>query len=95
MKLTYQFDYGKQRTYRIRDAVERVLDGDTHDSGMVEGAKRTAEQTAEMLGRVVEMLYENGHLTGNQILELLPCYHVADPANPFHKDGASAAKRGA
>lgn len=77
MKLKKLFDYNtKPHTYTVAEAVAHSLE--PYDGGELEGMRRKTDNCAQMLGQLVDMLYENKHLTKSQILQLVSNYEEVD-----------------
>lgn len=61
----------------IFDAVQAVLHH-TYADGYIEQAHEVASNCAEMIGKLVQALHDNGRITDEQVLVLLPD-HERDP----------------
>ena len=68
MKLKENASWGDKRVFSITDAVSRECDGSDYGQGAVEDAKRTADKTAELLGRLITTLHERGRITDDDLL---------------------------
>lgn len=69
----------KDHKYDLSDAVIAEMSSDGGREGRIESMAAELDQSQRMVGRIVEMLYENGALTREQIESLLPSFTVEDP----------------
>jgi len=59
----YKEQYGHHPGRHLRFAVAEALDGEDYDRGALEEAQATADNCAEAIGRLVEILHGRGILT--------------------------------
>lgn len=74
MKLKSRYAYNPteaMRRYDLAGAIEMTVASGLERDGVAERAAAHAEACAEMLGRVVQMLHENGALTDANVLSLV------------------------
>lgn len=72
MKIIQKLWNGNSREISIAQMIELSCAKNYGTDGVAERAQEAANKAVEMLGRVVEMLHENGALTDGNIRELLP-----------------------
>lgn len=72
MKLKQKFREGSE--YSIPQAVEKTCSADLDYPGAVEIAAATANNTAAMLGRLIEALHAGGALTDDAVLSVIDAY---------------------
>ena len=69
MTTKWKLPWGRQGALSTANAGARELISDS--DGAVESARRTAENTAEALARLVEVLHERGKLTDAEVQHIL------------------------
>jgi hypothetical protein len=69
--------YKCSRPVDLSTAVERECDGHDYERGALEAAQYTASNTAEFLGKLVEMLHEKHVLSDEEVLGLLSSWEEA------------------
>lgn len=78
MKLVKRYDYAKKPTvYSVADAAESTCYGGGQETGALEAAAATAEQTSRLLGQLMGCLHDKGILVDTDILVLLQSFTVA------------------
>lgn len=66
----------QKKIFSIAQAIESEITFSYDSPGIAEEARDVAKKSAEMLGKVVELLHKNGALTDENILSLVHGYEA-------------------
>lgn len=68
-------NYGTEKDRgTIEQYVKRQLDGDDHDRGSLEAARKTADNAVECLGRLLNFLAENNKIKVEDLVRIVEGY---------------------
>ena len=63
-------NHSQSRKVSIAKAIEDTIDTSMSD-GQIERVQDKVQEGAELIGKLVQALYENGHLTNAQIADMI------------------------